>query len=79
MRFVLVARPCSISVGKILPFNEQKACQIGKWFEYSRLGLSSYPRPETSPPSGAGIGNSHHMLQVRYCAAALIIDERMQI
>jgi len=34
---------------------------------------------ETPPTSGPRIGNFRLMLQVRYCGAALIIDERMQI
>jgi hypothetical protein len=28
---------------------------------------------------GPTVGNLHRMLQVRYCSAALIFDERMQI
>jgi hypothetical protein len=40
---------------------------------------SGGPRSEIPPLPPRTVGNSHLVLQLQCCAAALIIDERMQI
>jgi hypothetical protein len=64
----------------LVPNTEQKPCQNLKIAEYQRdtLGVRTPVRKIRHPPRRT-VGNLHRMLQARYCSAALIIDERVQI